>query len=147
MLGIRIRNRGHLPHWESEGGIYFVTFRLVDSLPQSELRELRRSDLVKPKEEQGLARRLEDFLDKGAGSCILRQPRFADIVASALKQVDGTRYRMFALCVMPNHVHVVFQLFGGFDLAGIFHALKSFPGVEIKRHPFPSARLLPKEDY
>jgi REP element-mobilizing transposase RayT len=147
MPGIRIRNRGYLPHWESEGGIYFVTFRLVDSLPQSELRELRRSDLVKPKEEQGLARKLEDFLDKGAGSCILRQPRFADIVASALKQFDGTRYRMFAWCVMPNHVHVVFQPLGGFDLAGILHAWKSFTGVEINRHLLRSGALWQKEYY
>jgi len=111
------------------------------------LRELRRSDLVKPKEEQGLARRLEDFLDKGAGSCILRQPRFADIVASALKQFDGTRYRMFAWCVMPNHVHVVFQPLGGFDLAGILHAWKSFTGVEINRHLLRSGALWQKEYY
>jgi hypothetical protein len=32
---VAIRSRGYLAHWEAEGGSYFVTFRLVDSLPQS----------------------------------------------------------------------------------------------------------------
>lgn len=30
----------HLPHWRQNGATYAVTFRLVDSLPQSKLREL-----------------------------------------------------------------------------------------------------------
>ncbi len=89
MRGSRIRNRGYLPHWESDGGIYFVTFRLADSLPQSVIRELRRTQFVKLKEEQRLARKLEDFLDQGAGACILRLPSIADIVASALRQFGG----------------------------------------------------------
>jgi hypothetical protein len=28
---------GKLPHWRQEGVIYFVTFRLADSLPQAKL--------------------------------------------------------------------------------------------------------------
>ncbi len=35
-----IRTRGRLPHWEHDHAIYFVTFRLADSLPKSVLREL-----------------------------------------------------------------------------------------------------------
>jgi REP element-mobilizing transposase RayT len=147
MRGSRIRNRGYLPHWESEGGIYFVTFRLADSLPQSVLRELRRTELVKPKEEQRLAQKLEDFLDKGAGSCILRQPRIADIVTAALRQFDGARYRLLACSVMPNHVHVVFQPLGEYDLGGILHAWKSFTGVEINRQLSRSGPLWQKEYY
>ena len=147
MRGSRIRNRGYLPHWESEGGIYFVTFRLADSLPQSVIRELRRTELVKPKEEQRLARKLEDFLDKGVGSCILRQPRIADIVTAALRQFDGARYRLLAWSVMPNHVHVVFQPLGESDLAGILHAWKSFTGVEINRQLSRSGPLWQKEYY
>ena len=146
MRGSRIRTRGYLPHWESEGGIYFVTFRLADSLPQSVVPELRRGKLVKPKE-RGLARKLEDFLDQGAGTCILCQPRIADIVASALKQFDGTRYRMLAWCVMPNHVHVVFLPFVEYDLAEILHAWKSFTGVEINRQLSRSGQLWQREYY
>ena len=147
MPGIRIRNRGYLPHWESEGGIYFVTFRLADSLPQSVMRELHRDELIKPKQEQRLAKKMEDFLDHGAGACILRQPRIAAIVANALRQFDGTRYRMLAWCVMPNHVHVVFQPLVGHELAEILHAWKSFTAVEVNRKLPRSGPLWQKEYY
>jgi hypothetical protein len=30
-----VRTRGRLPHWEANNAIYFVTFRLADSLPQN----------------------------------------------------------------------------------------------------------------
>ncbi|MBT3291278.1 MAG: hypothetical protein HN380_28300, partial [Victivallales bacterium] len=33
--------RANLPHWEQEGTTYFVTFRLVDSLPQQKLARWR----------------------------------------------------------------------------------------------------------
>ena len=36
---LRVRSRGYLPHWEMEGGAYFVTFRLAGSLPEPVLRE------------------------------------------------------------------------------------------------------------
>ena len=34
-------HRGKLPHWRQEGVIYFVTFHLADSLPQTTLEWLR----------------------------------------------------------------------------------------------------------
>jgi hypothetical protein len=34
---VHIRNRGRLPHWEKEAGLYFLTFHLADSLPESVL--------------------------------------------------------------------------------------------------------------
>jgi hypothetical protein len=34
--------RGKLPHWRQQEVIYFVTFRLADSLPQAKLEWLRR---------------------------------------------------------------------------------------------------------
>src|SRR5437762_12825369 len=33
--GVKIRDRGHLPHWGKEGGTYFITFRPADSLAKS----------------------------------------------------------------------------------------------------------------
>src|SRR5579863_3720456 len=45
---LAIRSR-RLPHWEVEGGVYFVTFRLVDSLPQQALNKIlfQRKDIIK----------------------------------------------------------------------------------------------------
>ncbi len=37
---VTIRNRGRLPHWEVDSGLYFITFRLADSLPKHVLAEI-----------------------------------------------------------------------------------------------------------
>ncbi|HKT48098.1 MAG TPA: transposase [Candidatus Acidoferrales bacterium] len=139
---VTIRSRGRLPHWEAENAIYFVTFRLADSLPESARRRIQfeRQDIVATArtmrrtfsraEQMRLSqlsrRKIEANLDAGAGACWLAQPGIAKIVLESLKHFDGVRYRLFAWCVMPNHVHVLFQLFGEHDLANIVHTWKSF---------------------
>jgi len=137
-----IRKRKRLPHWEAPRSIYFVTFRLADSLPASVLQKLRierRAALVQatrdaqplsPAEQKRvrrlISRRVEDYLDKGSGSCCLANPALAEVVAGALRHFDGVRYKLYAWCVMPNHVHVVFEPHAGFSLAMIAHSWKSF---------------------
>ena len=37
---VHIRNRGRLPHWEKEEGLYFITFHLADSLPRTALAKI-----------------------------------------------------------------------------------------------------------
>jgi putative transposase len=142
-----MRNRGYLPHLESKRGIYFVTFRLADSLPQTFLGELRGRELSKPKAERRESKEIEEYLDRGVGSCCLKVPRIANIVASALREFDGARYRMLAWCIMPNHVHVVFQSFPHHQLADILHAWKSFTGLEINRQLSRSGAVWQKEYY
>jgi hypothetical protein len=34
---VLIRDRGRLPHWEKEEGLYFITFHLAGSLPEAVL--------------------------------------------------------------------------------------------------------------
>ena len=43
-----------------------------------------------------------------------------------LRHFDNQRYRLFAWCVMPNHVHVVARIFPGHTLAETIHSWKSF---------------------
>jgi REP element-mobilizing transposase RayT len=138
---LKVRSR-RLPHWEVEGAVYFVTFRLADSLPKKALQELEseHKDILATASHMGRSltasehrrmgrlqsRRLEKSLDMGVGECFLRKPVLAQIVVNALKEFEGSRYRLFAWCVMPNHVHVLFQTIGNFSLAGILHSWKSF---------------------
>jgi REP element-mobilizing transposase RayT len=139
---VTIRSRGRLPHWEKDAGVYFVTFHLVDSLPQSVLRKMaerrrllqtaRRSGRkLLPHEEAAFAevnaKKIEEYLDKGRGACWMRDPRIADLVANALRFYDGQRYRLIAWCVMPNHVHVVFRAFPGQKLPGLLRSWKAYP--------------------
>ena len=39
---------------------------------------------------------------------------------------DDKRYRLFAWCVMPNHVHAVVRILPGHALAEVIHSWKSF---------------------
>ena len=36
-----IRQRGRLPHWEKDCGLYFITFHLADSLPKQVLEKMK----------------------------------------------------------------------------------------------------------
>ena len=144
-----IRERGYVPHWESEGATYFVTFRLADSLPQSVLAQIASERAAMVRTARQLARdlspdelkklhnlstqRIEQYLDKGAGACHLNNPTIARVVAEALRHFDGTRYRNFAWCVMPNHVHALFGVMPGFSLASVMHSWKSFTAKEANR--------------
>jgi REP element-mobilizing transposase RayT len=136
------RRGAYLPHWTRQRGIYAVTFRLADSLPDSVLRlwKFEREDIVRtarqlgrdltPAEERVLdklfSEKVDRYLDAGMGECWMRRDEIAQIVAGALKYFDETRYRLFAWCVMPNHVHTVVQPENGHELPGILHSWKSF---------------------
>ena len=142
-----IHTRGYLPHVKREGASYFVTFRLVDSLPKEVLlcfeREhaeaLRRlSSKASPDSIQEihreLRRKIERHLDKGAGECHLRHPEIAMLVAEALRHFHGAHYLLDDWVVMPNHVHLVLWPMPNFTLSEI---LKSR-----KRHTARQANLI-----
>ena len=122
---IQVRHGAFLPHWTKEGAVYHVCIRLADSLPQSKLKEWKeeRQEIVRYAERQKrlltkseqqrldflLSGKVEEWLDAGRGSCFLQQERIAELVANTLKFFDGERYKLFAWCIMPNHVHVTVQ--------------------------------------
>jgi hypothetical protein len=119
-------SRGYLPHFDSPETIQFVTFRLADSLPRQVVEALRLED-------DALAR-IDGKLDGGLGACWLRQPEVASIVQNALLHFDGTRYRLLAWCLMPNHVHVVIEMVGDASLSDVLRSLKSFTARRANAH-------------
>lgn len=136
------RSRGYLPHLEAQKAIYFVTFRLADSLPRELILQLRQqratiakasfagtaspSDLSRLRELRALLKKVERCLDRGIGCCYLNDPRVAAIAAETLRHFHGQRYRLLAWCVMPNHVHVLFSPLREHTLDAILHSWKSF---------------------
>lgn len=105
-----------LPHWRQDGATYFVTFRLHDSLPAAKLNELRqlraeweRTPVV-PREVE-VARRVmrlvEAWLDRGMGSCCLRDVAVAQLVTSEMHSTDGVLCELACYAVMPNHIHAI----------------------------------------
>jgi len=160
---VTIRHRGRLPHWELDAGVYFVTFRLADSLPAqvlAQFRSERQSILataaqhgreLSADEKQRIAKlfssKIERHLDAGAGSCVLARPPIARSVMYAIRHLDASRYQLLAWCVMPNHVHVVLRLFPGQELAGVIHSWKSFTAKQINRILGRSGPLWGREYY
>lgn len=138
---VRIRDRGRLPHWDKEAGLYFVTFHLADSLPKSALEKIverhraleaakRSGANLLPGQEALIAayspRKIEEYFDRGIGACSLRDPRIGELMADALRIWDRKRYRLVTWCVMPNHVHVIFRLLPGQKLAAVLRSWKSY---------------------
>lgn len=106
------RPRGYLPHLETQEAIYFVTFRLADSLPRELVLQLRKErdsiekaslagtarpgDLSRLRGLRVLLKKVERCLDRGIGSCHLNDSRVASIVAETLRHFHSQRYRLLA---------------------------------------------------
>jgi len=156
-----IRQGGRLPHWEMEGGTYFVTYRLADSLPQDVMENLvaERMELERRAEAKGqmltreartriwvaMHRQTEKILDAGLGSCVLGDRGNARIVAESLRFFEGERYFLDSWCIMPNHVHVVFRLLEEFTLSAVMHSWKSYTATKINRALGRTGKLWERE--
>jgi REP element-mobilizing transposase RayT len=144
---VSVNSRGYLPHWEVDEGLYFVTFRLGDSLPkdvyeriraetrafQNALTRCKPTSVERDKIRRFLFARVDEQLDAGYGACWMQRPEIAKLVADALRFFDGKRYDILAWCVMPNHVHVVLQTKPGETLDGICGSWKSCTALEANR--------------
>jgi type I restriction enzyme R subunit len=111
-----------LPHWQQEGIIQFVTFRLGDSLPASKLAEWQENRRIfldqnpKPWTDEKefeyhrrFTQRFEEYLDEGAGSCIFRKAETRDLMEGILMKFQGERYIHKSWVIMPNHLHLLFK--------------------------------------
>ena len=107
-------SRGYLPHFDGWDVSQHVVFRLFDSAP--------------PTEQEG-----DDVLDRHLGSCFMRDPTCARIVAEAL-QSHSDHYALQAWCVMPNHVHALIATKADSPLGQIVHFWKSVTRRRINEH-------------
>ena len=111
-------SRHYLPHFDSQDVIQFVTFRLADSLPAEAILRLKAAD--RPETLR------HEMLDHGWGACWLKSDFIARLVEDAFLAFDGTRYRLHAWTIMPNHVHVVIEILDRPSLSEIVGSWKSF---------------------
>lgn len=82
-----------------------VTFMLADSFPVS--RRAEWGPILTEPDESAKRQRLEAWLDRGPGECWLRQQEIAAVVEQILLEGNETDFLMQAWVIMPNHVHLV----------------------------------------
>lgn len=116
-------SRGVLPHLSYLNGLFFVTTRLYDSVPQSVVDDMCRdlglfdddvliegNSSVKNQALIELWNRIQQYEDAGHGCCFLQNPEVATIVFDALKFYEGKDYELLAWSIMPNHIHILLHL-------------------------------------
>src|SRR5438477_1148385 len=133
------QTENRLPHWQQEGAVYFITFRLADAVP-SRLRNQWEDDRdgwlrvhpepwsieVEREYHERFSGAIERWLDAGYGSCVLRRHDCAAVIADALRDFDGERVGQLAWVVMPNHVHALFVLNAARTLQKVLLSWKGF---------------------
>jgi REP element-mobilizing transposase RayT len=152
------KSRNHLPHWDAGRTACFVTFRLADSLPAPLIADWRRDRdawrAVHPEPwdsataveyHERFTRPIDRLLDAGHGSCLLRHPAHAAIVAATMQRRDSASYLLHSWVVMPNHVHVLFSPSGGHSLAATVGAWKRFSATRIHKAAGTSGPLWQKD--
>ena len=114
--------RRKLPHYQPAAGIFFITFRLANSLPreivirlrkerEDELRQAGQDKILSYKVQKKYFGKYDEYLDRVQhGPMWLRDKRIAKIMADTLHYWDGKRYELLSYCIMPNHVHVVLSV-------------------------------------
>jgi leucyl-tRNA synthetase/REP element-mobilizing transposase RayT len=135
-----------LPHWQQDSKLYFVTWRLADSLPAEKLNEWTNernawlthnpepwTDTIEQEYHEKFSQSIDQWLDAGSGECVLKDPTIAKIVSDALLDFDGDRYLIDSFVVMPNHVHAMFRLAPGIKLEDVLQSWKSFTAKSINK--------------
>jgi REP element-mobilizing transposase RayT len=137
----------HLPHQVPEGVPIFLTWNLKGAMPRSVRDQLQREreslDRQPPRlgespRERALRHgklmfaKADEYLDRAdLGPMHLRDPAVAKIVEDAILFGAAKRYKLFAWCVMANHVHVLLSPL--WELSKVTQGLKGFTAHEINR--------------
>ena len=117
--------RQRLPHFQPIGAIFFITFRLADSIPYKTIVNLKENFRLQKKEiekiqdktirEKKLYYLKRSYFNKYEkllhvylhGPHWLSENLIAQIIADQLYKYDKKLYSLIAFTIMSNHVHIV----------------------------------------
>lgn len=131
--------RGDLPHWQPPEGTFFITYRLYGSIPKPvieklkaeyELAMLRINEEEVPLElnqalesihrkkqyveQKRLFKKIDDFLDSNLNEPHwLKNPEVSKLVTESIHHGDEKQYKLWAFCIMSNHVHILLRMLSG----------------------------------
>ena len=92
-------------------------------------------------------RRMQEYLDNGYGSCVLKQTEPRRIMIEALMHFHRTRYTLGSYAIAGNHVHVLVAPVPGMDLSDVPHTWKSFTAHAINKALGRTGQLWRPEGY
>ncbi|MCF8411951.1 MAG: transposase [Melioribacteraceae bacterium] len=126
-------HRRNLPHLYDDCGKYFITFRLNNSIPINLLKEMAHPKINGDFEKfKRLFMRYDNLLDCGNyGINYLSDSKLSDICKECLLYPHGKEYFLICFCIMPNHVHLIFELLAGNN--GISNIMKGIKGVTARK--------------
>lgn len=119
-----------LPHCDKPGLIQFISYRLRDAMPTCRRHEWQ--SLLTMEDERARITKVEAYLDAGYGECFLRNPAIAQIIENNWLHFDGSSYRLIAWVIMPNHVHVVCEVWAE-SLPRIVKSWKAYTAAQANK--------------
>lgn len=140
----------NLPHIHPENGIFFITFRLTETIPKKvllNLLERRKSQLEKINIQSGenfqkhkyeieklFFAGYDIWLDRCTdGKIWLNNPACAKIVKDQMHKMDGFNYCLIAYTIMPNHVHLLIKTNANINNMNIEGKTKEYPLADTLR--------------
>jgi REP element-mobilizing transposase RayT len=131
----------HLPHWEVEGGRYFMTIHLRGAIPQagrarirSRVAELAQVKLRQNQQwlvrQRAIFREMELWLDRAEWSAKLAIEDVAQMVQEAIVHRNQSgEWLCHAFAIMPTHLHL-FVEFGSGQLKATTENFKRWTGKQ-----------------
>ena len=120
-----------MPHYNAHDKYQIITYRLSDSLPKKVFEKIE----LKFTQEEKLKRRreIEIQMDRGYGSCLLKNYECAKIIIDNWKYFDRKRYDLISYVVMPNHVHLLIRSYN-FEIGYLVKSWKSYSAKAIRKY-------------
>lgn len=132
----RYFHRRNLPHLYYNEGKYFITYRLANSIPKEKLSEIN-SRVRDPNfnDFKRLFIKYDSLLDSGNfGINYLKEKKIVEICKETIHYPDEKDYKLICYCIMPNHVHLVFDLLKtNKDVGKIMQAVKGISAKQVNK--------------
>ena len=108
-------HKRNLPHLYFSDGMYFVTYLLKNTIPAEMLKAIHTGlKNIDSKKYERIIQKYDTVLDSGEyGQNHLLEKEIAEICSETLHYPDGKDYELICYTIMPNHVHLVFELLPG----------------------------------
>jgi len=119
--------RKSLHHYSELNAVQFVTFRTRDSVDEY-LQRINNNNELSTSEKQMKIDVYCDQLDRG---CYLNA-NVITIIMDLLRRLEPEHYDLFAVSIMPNHIHLLFQQ--NIELKVIMQKIKGITARLVNQH-------------